>query len=73
MARFQVFLAGETYYIDTELEARVQALEKAVITLLEANDLDTSVLSANLQSSLDFENSLAKESGDESEGVTEEI
>ena len=27
MARFQVNLDGETYYIDTDLEKRVQALE----------------------------------------------
>ena len=61
MARYQMQVDGKVYHMDAEIEERVKALEEAVITLLEAAGKDTSILSANLQSSLDFEVALAEE------------
>ena len=61
MARYQMQVDGKVYHMDAEIEERVKALEKAVIALLEKAGEDTSTLSANLQSSLDFEAQLAEE------------
>ena len=61
MARYQIQVDGKVYHMDTEIEERVKALEKAVITLLEKAGEDTSTLSANLQASLDFETQLVEE------------
>ena len=61
MARYQMQVDGKVYHMDTEIEERVKALEKSVITLLEKAGEDTSTLSANLQASLDFEAQLAEE------------
>ncbi len=59
MARFEVQVDSKTYFIDTELEARVQALEAAVLALQEKAGAEVSAeISANLEASKAFFTSL---------------